>query len=500
MMCFFLIYRYCGFILSQLIFVHTDECNTEVTLIGCQTTTHRSSNYTLKDFKELNNLFTNCETQLKKLKISNSVLSELEDDAFPENNIISTLDLSNNKINKVHHTAFNKLKKLVDLDLSGNQIAELNNNTFCTLDKLEQLNLKNNKLTSINIYIDALNPHLHSLDLSGNNLTLFYAQNIREKDVTARKTSSVGKMFSLKILDLSENPILELNGNSFLGSNETTHLYLHGIKSLVFDWLKPLGKLEELSIGDTQFEYFKCKSLPDLPTLKKLFINVNNFNYIKCTNAYKNLQKLSEIYVTTNIQDHPIFKKPEKIMPETREPSANCDNESLKVEIQPKNQVNNSISSVDQNEWNKSMITNYVLFLCVAILLILLLVVLGLYFRLKEQSNAVQQKSTTHQSTPTANETSTTHSIDTHTTQKRIPLKPTTSIKQTAKEQPSNSGNVIYSTIIHNNTKTTTQPEPNGIYGFIGDHTEKPLESQIKGLATQPNTDDSIIYAHINFQ
>jgi hypothetical protein len=60
----------------------------------------------LKNFKELNNLFTNCEAQFKKLKISNSVLSELEDDAFPENNIISELDLSNNKINKVHHTAF----------------------------------------------------------------------------------------------------------------------------------------------------------------------------------------------------------------------------------------------------------------------------------------------------------------------------------------------------------------------------------------------------------
>jgi hypothetical protein len=234
---------------------------------------------------------------------------------------------------------------------------------------------------------------------------------------------------------------LELNYYSLSGSNKMTHLYLHGIKSLVFNSLSltPLVQLEELCIGG-------------------------------------------------------------KIIQETKKPSTNCVNESLKNETQPEKQYNNRNSSVDQNEWNKSIIINYVSFLCVAILLILLLVVLGLYYRLKEQSNAVQQKSTTNQSTPRANETSTTQSIDTHATQKIIPPKPTASIKQTANEQPSNSGNVIYSTIIHNNTKTIAQPEPNGIYGFIGNHSEKPLESHIKGLATQSNTDDSIIYAQINFQ
>jgi Leucine-rich repeat (LRR) protein len=498
---FFLIHRYCGFILGQLILAQTDECNTDVTLVGCQTTTHRSSKYTLKNFKELNNLFTNCEAQFKKLKISNSVLSELEDDAFPENNIISELDLSNNKINKVHHTAFNKLKKLVDLDLSGNQIAELNNNTFCTLDQLEGLNLQNNQITKINIYIDTQKPRLRSLDLSGNNLDSFDAQNIRKKDVTARKTSSVGTMFGLEILDLSENPRLQLKAHSLSGSNEMTHLYLHGnMASQVLNVLLPLAKLEELSMCGTQIEYFYCKSLPNLPTLKKLFINLKSFNQIHCTNASTNLPILSEIYVATNLQDHPIFKKPEKIIQETKKPSSSCVNESLIIDITPKNQDNNRNSSVEQTELNKSMITNYVLFVCVAILSILVVVLLGLYCRLKEQSNAVQRKSITNQSTPKANETSTTHSIDAHTTQKIIPTKPTASINQTANEQPSNSDNVIYSTIIHNNTKTTTKPEPNGIYGFIGDHSEKPLESQNKGLATQSNTDDSIIYAQINFQ
>jgi Leucine-rich repeat (LRR) protein len=308
LMCSF--YRCFIWFLCQSSLATTEQCNQKLVLINHTANYHKNStsNLKLKDFEQHDYLSSICWKQVNQLKISNSALSELETNALPEH--LESLYLSNNKISDIHPNAFNKLQQLVDLDLSDNHIRQLNQFTFYKLDNLEELSLKNNQLTDIKINFQARSPKLHTLELDVNDLKYFDVQNIRKWDGTVLNQKKNYEMFSLKKLDLSSNPNLKLTPNSFLNSNEMTHLYLHGISAMPsFEELfLSLGNLEDLSIGHSELQQFNCSHFPTLLKLKTLSIKGERISQIYCSNLKTKMPGLSEIYATKNMMDPKTLK------------------------------------------------------------------------------------------------------------------------------------------------------------------------------------------------
>jgi Leucine-rich repeat (LRR) protein len=307
-MCSF--YRYFIWFLCQASLAITQSCNQKLFLVNHTANYHKNStsNLKLKDFEQRDYVSSLCWKQVNQLKISNSALCELEQNALPEN--FKMLDLSNNKISNINPNAFKELQQLVELDLSDNHIRQLNQFTFCKLNNLEELSLKNNQLTDIKINFYAQSPKLHTLELDGNNLEYFDVQNIRKWDGTVYNQKENYEMFSLKKLDLSSNPNLKLTPSSFLNSNEMTHLYLHGISAMPsFEELfSPLGNLEDLSIGHSGLQQFNCSHFPTLPKLKTLSIKGEKISQIYCSNLKTKMPGLSEIYATKNMMDPKTLK------------------------------------------------------------------------------------------------------------------------------------------------------------------------------------------------
>lgn len=97
------------------------------------------------------NLFANCFTRLKFLKVSNCGIREISEDGFSYADNLIKLDLSHNQISKVANYTFDLAPKVEVIDLSYNRIGTQGIEEFafdkCT--SLKQLNLTNNSLKYI---------------------------------------------------------------------------------------------------------------------------------------------------------------------------------------------------------------------------------------------------------------------------------------------------------------------------------------------------------------
>ncbi|XP_018327420.1 leucine-rich repeat-containing protein 24 [Agrilus planipennis] len=138
----------------------------------------------------------NLSSEIRDVDISSNELYELRDYAFASVNLqnINKLKLRNCTIEKVHKFALAKLALLIELDLSLNDISELEEDTFKDNEKLRTLflnhnNLKqlhgtvfhnlrylqkfevnSNKITYVDPYIFKNGPALQYVDLSNNKL------------------------------------------------------------------------------------------------------------------------------------------------------------------------------------------------------------------------------------------------------------------------------------------------------------------------------------------
>jgi Leucine-rich repeat (LRR) protein len=475
--------RYIILILCQSSSILTEQCNQELILIDPAVNEHKnsSSNLKLKDFKRRDYVSLACWKHLVQLKISNSALCELEEKALPEN--VKILDLSNNKISDIKQRAFNKLYQLIDLNLSDNIIQAIDQYIFCDLDNLQELNIKNNQITKFNIIFCIKTPQFYALDLSGNQLKYFSDQSV----IRWSGYENENQMFSLKKLDLSSNPNLKLASDSFSGSNEMTHLYLHGINSIPSkaELILPLVNLEELSIGHNQQQYLDCSYLPQLLNLKLLQINGKNITQIFCSKT--NLPNLSTINLTKNSIDDYNFQK---LKEELKAIGVTLQEHDMRIETNSNNNYNGS-----------SMLIIGVLSLLVAMLLICVLFML--YCLLKIPSSMVQKSSTPANHDLDSTDTDGTPQISSASVKRFVKQRTLEQAPNNESTNTENDGNIIYSTIVHQNINSPAQSESNVIYGFIDDNTNKPSESRIKSPAKQgqkqKKDEDSVIYAQINF-
>ncbi|CAL6109589.1 leucine-rich_repeat domain-containing protein [Hexamita inflata] len=121
------------------------------------------------------------------------------------------LDLSNNNISDISSIA--KLKNLRTLDLNSNSIEDISALQY--LPDLTHLNLQRNKLTSYTLAL----PNLLKLTLSYNKLQdksgLYHSPKLESLNLNKTETTDLltipHQLFGLKVLELSQNPIMEIS-------------------------------------------------------------------------------------------------------------------------------------------------------------------------------------------------------------------------------------------------------------------------------------------------
>lgn len=109
--------------------------------------------------------------RLMRLNLSDASLRAVDSGWFDENNSITQIDLSHNEIARVQRSDMQSLRKLAEINLADNNIESIEANAFDDASRLVKLNLQFNRIRAI---------------------------------------SSMGELFYLKELNLSENSITEV--------------------------------------------------------------------------------------------------------------------------------------------------------------------------------------------------------------------------------------------------------------------------------------------------
>ncbi|KAL8594896.1 hypothetical protein ACOMHN_038459 [Nucella lapillus] len=159
---------------------------------------------------------------LRTLLVTGSTLTSLPEGWFSQLYSLETLTFSGLQLERLHENAFRGLISLNYLDLSDNNLKQITAKMLMPLNKtLETLILRGNFLTEIN------------------------------KDV-------LGKLGSLRQLDVGENRLTNVYTNSFQGMTYLSFLYLNNnrLTSLPKDLFRDLTQLQTLSLSDNYLVEF----------------------------------------------------------------------------------------------------------------------------------------------------------------------------------------------------------------------------------------------------
>ncbi|PWA32378.1 trophoblast glycoprotein b [Gambusia affinis] len=161
----------------------------------------------------------------KSLFLTGNKIAQINDSSFPtrlEN--LEEMYLSGNEMESVHAGAFKNLPNLVRLDLSNNLIQNFSESAFPDDSKLQFLNLSRslNNCTTLHFFVHANLPNLTSLDLSNNDLHLLpdgmfkglpglATLNLRNSSlIEFQSLDENGALLALRDLDLRDNNLKDL--------------------------------------------------------------------------------------------------------------------------------------------------------------------------------------------------------------------------------------------------------------------------------------------------
>lgn len=110
---------------------------------------------------------------LQSIKVTNSKIKEIPNDAFGNCGSLTSIDFSDGEISNVDEYAFKNLDKLKSLDLQGNRISKLASHAFHfkqPSDNYLTINLESNQLTeeSFGSELFGVNQRITTLKLGGN--------------------------------------------------------------------------------------------------------------------------------------------------------------------------------------------------------------------------------------------------------------------------------------------------------------------------------------------
>ncbi|XP_028161735.1 chondroadherin [Ostrinia nubilalis] len=188
---------------------------------------------------------------LETLNLGHNEIHSLDKDLFQYTPNLTRLYLNNNPIEILDHVtvlALASATNLEVLDLSKTDIATIPLHTFKGLTKLQQIDLSNNKFVTVP----------ESLSIVGN---------------------------SLKYLTFNNNPIVELNDDSFIGLTKLVELevaendYLDEVKRNTFVPLTSLRVLHLCHNGNLRYiSRSAFRGMKDKWTLKEVYLDDNNLS------------------------------------------------------------------------------------------------------------------------------------------------------------------------------------------------------------------------------
>lgn len=239
-------------------------------------------------------LLSGCQT-LYELYISDNEIIEIEIETFADISSLIHLVLSSNHIEILNPNLFKPLINLKSLSLDNNRIQTVDPYLFSNNVKLDWLNLSYNNISNVELqmvnklqqlYISD-NPivnidlkYIYSLKLLNisncflktlfvpSNILFLYAFNNQISHITTQSNSKLlslriglnklhdsfdlRSLVNLRVLDLSNNNITNLNFANFLGLNKLLNLQLNSIcvKDVnIIEMMKTLPALQQLNIS-----------------------------------------------------------------------------------------------------------------------------------------------------------------------------------------------------------------------------------------------------------
>lgn len=234
-----------------------------------------------------------CASKLHHLDLSHNSIGELTSRCFTGLAQLRTLKLSHNQIRAIGATALAGLPHLRELHMASSGLHHVAGTAFAGNSELRSLELQGNRLTWLPEGALQNLRHLALLNLSGNalgseeNVTLSIsgAHRLTVLDLSHNKLKSlpaIGELFSLQVLNLSNNRISSVSANqlSALSNLGTLDLARNRVRHLP---VLVLRGLTHLILAENRLEAVAASALRDCPALKSLDLSSNLMTSIPST-------------------------------------------------------------------------------------------------------------------------------------------------------------------------------------------------------------------------
>ena len=176
------------------------------------------------------------------------------------------------KFKKNYFDVSRNLDYLFELSLRGNNMEHIPNGTFHDIQNLSILKLENNRFRVMPVDNICLLKRLDQLYLASNKLT------------TVKFNQCFAQMERLHYVDLSNNPIVNINSHDFHGlrNSPVAQLYLNrlGIKHLTNGTFKYLTHVKLLSMQGNKLASLPSDVFKDMLNIRSLILSGNKLNII----------------------------------------------------------------------------------------------------------------------------------------------------------------------------------------------------------------------------
>jgi len=253
------------------------------------------------------NLLTNLEDDflvfpypIQELFLSHNLLVAVSSFTFSSLHILEYLDLSHNQLKSIDSGTFSNLSRLLTLDISHNQITTLDYYLFPTTNRIQRLDLSYNSLKGVDgkepsplarlvrlMYLDMSNCSLDRLhvDFLHNNSQITELRLSKNNIDYIPTTALYDTRESLELLDITENPIVNVTSHAFHG--------LYGLKTLVMNSMPALVSIDALGFHDLHsLQILDCRMNPNLKHIHPLAFRDNQYQ--------ENLAELKYLYLSGN--------------------------------------------------------------------------------------------------------------------------------------------------------------------------------------------------------
>ncbi|XP_031635437.1 toll-like receptor Tollo [Contarinia nasturtii] len=209
---------------------------------------------------------------INDIDLSHNNISIVSASSFATNDAVRKIDLSHNSISTVESLSFEDMGNLRSIDLSHNFLKTFDLGVFMRNVKLRAIHLENNRIKQFTYDAYGGIPKFDTL-------VFFSAAGNRIENLNENYLQCLGP--ALKLLDLSWNPLDQLNSSMFDGLNSLTHLnFSHtNLSQFDFDAFKHPDKMKSIDLSHNHMHTFNLTA--NFSSLEALNLEDNDLRDLK---------------------------------------------------------------------------------------------------------------------------------------------------------------------------------------------------------------------------